>query len=152
MEPVYIFSVAQFREELEEKLKHVTHVAVMPARSEIYGIGEGMSYDGFTLPIVGLTLSTLPGLGGMIAEMLRASDGQFEPYCADEKFIEAAQKRLDEERQAVENREAAEQARNAELASIAQTLASPYVDNTQKLEVALPLILEAIERHNDNNR
>lgn len=150
MEPVYIFTVAQFREELESKLKNVTHVAVLPARSEIYGLGEGMSYDGFTMPIIGVTLNTVPALNAMVAEMLRPGDGEFEPYCADEAFIQAAQNRLDEARKAIENREAAEQARNAELASIAQTLSSPYVDNTQKLEVALPLIMEAIERHNEN--
>lgn len=150
MEPVYIFTVEQFKEELESKLKNVTHVAVLPTRSEIYGLGEGMSYDGFTMPIVGVTLNTIPALNAMLAEMLRAGDGEFEPYCADEKFIEAAQNRLDEARKAIENREAAERARNAELASIAQTLSSPYVDNAQKLEIALPLIMEAIERHNEN--
>lgn len=147
MEPVYIFTVEQFKEELEEKLKNVTHVAVMPARSEIYGVGEGLSFDGFTMPIVGLTLNTVAGLNGMISHMLRQSDNQFEPYCADEKFIEAAQKRLDAERAALENRQAAEQARNAELASIASKLASPYIDAGHQLESALPLILEAIEQH-----
>jgi len=147
LEPVYIFTIEQFREELEAKLKHVTHVAVMPARSEIYGVSGGMDFNGFTMPIIGLTLNTVAALNGMISEMLRQGDGQFEPYCADEKFIQAAQNRLDEARRAVENRQAAKQARNAELASIANTLASPYVDSGQQLESALPLILEAIEQH-----
>jgi hypothetical protein len=147
LEPVYIFNKKQFMDELEEKLKNVTHVAVMPARSEIYGIGEGHSFDGFTMPIIGLTLNTVAAMSHMITDMLRPTNGQFEPYCADEDFIQAAQKRLDTERKAAENRQAAEQARNTELASIAGKLASPYVDAGHQLEAALPLIMEAIEQH-----
>lgn len=142
-EPIYFIKKEDFIQSLMKNLENVTHVAVLPERNEQYGF-HNQDFNAFSIVAVACNSVSAGGLWQILPDLLKPVEGGFEPYCADAAFMEEVARKVEEHKTAQKEMDGFV---NTHMAEVAETLRSPNVPESAKVEATLGIIMDAIQSH-----